>query len=207
MSQLFNNWQVNGTFPVTVGGTGITAKYFPAPSGLINTIGTAPSATNAAGQLDVPGRNILNGIPFGIVAAGNFEVGAGGACPSVTIEIVANTGTVTSPVYTVIMTSGAITAQNLTGTFYDWFFDAEVQGSTGSGTLQGRYSAVVDGTVVRNNVTLTNTISGLAFGPTAAQAQSSNQTTTDPVFGLLTRVTFSVSEPGNSANMFQFGLY
>jgi hypothetical protein len=207
MSTPFNNWQVSGTYPSTVGGTGTTAKYFPAPSGQINTTGTAPSATNAAGQLDVPGRNIVNGRAFGIVAAGNFEVGSGGACPNVLIEVVANTGTVTSPSYTVIMTSGQITAQNLTGTFYDWFFDAEVIGSTGSGTLTGLYSAVIDGSVVRNNVVLTNNLSGLAFGPTAAQAQSSNQTTTDPVFGLLVRVTFSVSEPGNAANMYQFELY
>lgn len=207
MAQPFVNYQINGTFPVTVGGTGTSAKYFPAPSGLINTTGTAPSATSAAGQLPVPGRNILNGQTFKIKAAGNFEVGSGGACPGVTIEVVANTGTITSPSYTVIGTSGSITAQNLTGTFYDWYFDFDVQGSTGSGTLQGRYSAVIDTTVVRNNVTLTNTLSGLSFGPTASQAQSSNQTTTDPVFGLLVRVTFSVSESGNSANLFEFGCY
>lgn len=155
----------------------------------------------------VPGRNILNGIPFEIVAAGNFEVGSGGACPNVLIEVVANTGTVTSPTYTVIMTSGQITAQSLTGTFYDWYFDAIVQGSNGSGTLQGAYTSVIDGTVVRNNVALTNTISGISFGPTPTQQQGSNIATTDPAFGLLVRVTFSVSEPGNAANMYEFAIF
>lgn len=205
--QPFDNWQIDGIHPSTVGGTGTTAKYFPAPSGQISITGTAPSSTSAAGQLNVPGRNILNGQTFKIKAAGNYEVGSGGACPSVTVEVVANTGTVLSPSYTIIMTSGAVTAQNLTGTFYDWQFNADVMGSTGSGTLTGRYSAVMDNTLVRDNVLLTNALSGLVFGPTAAQSQSSNQTTTDPVFGLLVRVTFSVSEPGNAANMYEFGLY
>src|SRR5215472_12462330 len=123
------NWLINGANPVTVGGTGTTAKYFPAPSGNFTAgASVAPSSTNATGQLPVPGGNRVNGTTFNIRAAGNFEVGSGGACPNVTIEIVANTGTVLSPTYTVIMTSGAITAQNLTGTFYDWYFDADVQG-------------------------------------------------------------------------------
>ena len=208
MSQAFNNWQISGTYPVTVGGTGVTAKYFPNVSGLINTTGTAPSATSAAGQLDVPGRNILNGQQFEIRASGNFEVGSGGACPNVLIELVANTGTVSSPTYTVIANSGEITAQNLTGTYYDWFVRATVQGSTQSGTLQGSYLFMADG-VIENSTpkTLDHTLTGLVFGPTAAQAQSSNQSQTDPVFGLLVRVTFSISEAGNSANMFEFGLY
>jgi hypothetical protein len=159
------------------------------------------------GQLAVPGRNELNGCAFNIRAAGNFEVGSGGACPNVTIDVVANTGTISSPTYTVIMTSGAITAQNLTGTFYDWFFDGEVQGTTGSGTLQGAYDCVVDTTLVKNHQALTNTLTGLVWGPTATQQQGANIATTDPVFGLLVRVTFSVSEPGNAANLYQFELY
>jgi hypothetical protein len=208
MAQPINNWQISGSNPVTVGGTGTTAKYFPAPSGNFTAgASIAPSSTNASGQLAVPGRSILNGQSFDIIATGNYEVGSGGACPNVLIEVVANTGTITSPTYTVIMTSGQVTAQNLTGTWYDWNFIATVNGTTQSGLLTGLYTAVVDGSVVRNNVALTNTLTGLAYGPTAAQNQSSNQTTTDPVFGLLVRVTFSVSEPGNSANMYQFGIY
>ena len=156
----------------------------------------------------MPGRNILNGQQFEIQASGNFEVGSGGACPNVLIELVANTGTVTSPTYTVIASSGEITAQNLTGTYYDWFVKATVQGSTQSGTLQGSYLFMADG-VIENSTpkALDHTLTDLVFGPTAAQQQSSNQSQTDPVFGLLVRVTFSVSESGNAANMFQFGLY
>ena len=208
MANAFANWQVSGTYPSTVGGTGVTAKYFPAPSGQINIAGTAPSSTSAAGELSVPGRNILNGQQFTIKATGNFEVGSGGACPNVLIELVANTGTISSPTYTVLASTGEITAQNLTGTFYDWAIEASVNGSTQSGLLQGSYRAIVDGTVVNSTPkALDHTLTGLVFGPTAAQAQSSNQSQTDPVFGLLVRVTFSVSEAGNSANLFEFGLY
>ena len=147
MANAFANWQVSGTYPSTVGGTGVTAKYFPAPSGQINIAGTAPSSTSAAGELSVPGRNILNGQQFTIKATGNFEVGSGGACPNVLIELVANTGTISSPTYTVLASTGEITAQNLTGTFYDWAIEATVNGSTQSGLLQGSYRAIVDGTV------------------------------------------------------------
>ena len=206
MAQPFNNWQVSGQYPSTVGGTGTAAKYFPVPSGLIGISGTAPSATSAVGQLAVEGRHILNGQTFEIRAGGNFEVGSGGACPGVTIDVVANTGTVLVPVYTVLGTTGAITAQNLTGTFYDWFFKFNVQGSNGSGTLQGTYLAVVDGSIVNSTTkVLDHTLSGLIWGPTVPSAPNQNQT--DPVFGLLVRATFSVSEPGNSANLYEFGLY
>src|ERR1035437_5635154 len=91
MSSPFNNWQVSGQYPSTIGGTGIGRKFFPAPSNQIGVVGVAPSATSSAGQLNIEGRNILNGYPFAIKAAGNFEVGSGGACPNVLIEVVANT--------------------------------------------------------------------------------------------------------------------
>ncbi len=205
--QTVNNFQINGSSPVSVGGTGVAAKYFPAPSGQINVTGTAPSATNAAGQLAVYGGNRLNGTPFRIIAAGNYEVGSGGACPNVLIEIIANTGSITTPTYTVLCSSGQLTPQNLTGVFYPWYFEATVQGDTQSGLLQGRYSMVADAIVEKNNVTLDNTLSKLVFGPTPLvnpNAPTPNATGSDPVFGLLVRVTYSVSEVGNAANMFNF---
>jgi hypothetical protein len=97
----------------------------------------------------------------------------------------------------------------LTGTFYDWQFSGRVMGTNGSGTLQGVYSAVVDTTVVKSNVHLENTISGLVWGAgTVGLNTASNLTPpAQGVFGLVVRVTFSVSESGNSANMYQFGIY
>ena len=199
MSSPFNNWQVSGQYPSTIGGTGIGRKFFPAPSNQIGVVGVAPSATSSAGQLNIEGRNILNGYPFAIKAAGNFEVGSGGACPNVLIEVVANTaGLGATPSFTTLMSSGTITAQNLTGTWYDWFFEGKVVGTTQSGTLTGVYTGVVDGNLVRDNVLIDHNLSGLVFG------SSSPATSTDPVFGLLVCVTFSVSETGNSANLYQF---
>ena len=194
---VFAEYSISGANPVSVGGTGAGArKYFQAPSGNF-TSGVSPnpgpSASVAYGQLNVPGDNVVNGQKFVIVAAGDFEVGSGGACPSVTIELVANTGTVVTPSWTAIASTGAITAQNLTGVFYTWELQASVVGTTKAGTLSGIQTAVVDNTIVAAGA-LTAVLSGLNFG--------SNH----PVFGLAVAVTFSVSESGNSANMYQFQL-
>jgi hypothetical protein len=190
MSTVLNNYQISGAFPSTVGGVGSTAKYFPAPSGQIGVTGSTPSATSAAGQLLVPGNNRLNAQIFEVYAAGNFEVGSGGACPSVTIDIQANTGTVASPSYHTLATSGAITTQNLDGVFYPWYFKLELEGDSASGLLQGRYVGAVNDVLIASTI-IGSTLSGLNFA-------------TEPVFGLVARVTFSVSEAGNSANMYQF---
>jgi hypothetical protein len=194
---VFNNYQISYSNPVTVGGTGTAPKYFQPPSGNFSTgVGayTGPSASTGSGQLAVPGDNQLNGQRFNITAAGDFEVGSGGACPSVTIDLVANTGTVPAPVWTIIASTGAVTTQSLTGVFYPWYISADVQGTTASGIIQGTFSAVVDN-VLQNSTpkVILATLSGLNFF-------------NNPVFGLAVRVTFSVSESGNSANMYQFQL-
>jgi hypothetical protein len=192
------NYQVNGANPVTVGGTGTAAKYFTAPSGNFTSgVSTTPNATNATGQLNVDGDNQFNGQRFVIAASGDFEVGSGGACPSVTFDLQANTGTFIAPIYTTIATSGAITAQTNTNLFYPWQMTVSLTGTTAAGTLSGSQTWVVDNTVSANNGPLTNVLSGLNFlaNPTFIGG---------PVFGLVMRVTFSVSEPGNKANLYQF---
>jgi len=192
---VFNNYQVSGIQSVTVGGTGTTPKYFQRPTGNF-TSGTTigPSASSGAGQLNAQGFNVLNGQKITVTAAGDFEVGSCGACPNVTIDMVANTGTVAAPIWTAIASTGAVTTQPLTGVFYPWYLEAQILGTTASGIIQGQFSAVVDN-VLQNStpkVLLAN-LSGLNFA-------------TDPVFGLAVRVTFSVSDSGNSANMYQFQL-
>jgi hypothetical protein len=188
---VFAHWSINGANPSTVGGTGITAKYFTAPSSNFTSgVSTTPSSTNATGQLNIDGDNQLNGQPFLITAAGNFEIGPGGACPSVTIQMVANTGTLATPTYTILASTGAITAQANLNTFYPWFLEAYVVGDTKSGTLSGMQYSVVDNTLTAP-AALTNVLSSLDF-------------TAFPVFGVVVRITFSVSESGNAANMYQF---
>ncbi len=194
-----NQWNINGSSPVTVGGTGTAAKYFTQPSGNFTAgASTTPSSTNATGQLAVRGDNELNGQQFMILAAGNFEVGPGGACPAVTIDMVANTGTLISPTYTVIASTGAVTVQTNVGVFYPWQIEATVNGDTQSGILSGYQVSVVDNSVKAGGVNaLASTLSGLNFFGNVIFPGA-------PVFGVVMRVTFSVSEPGNAANMFQF---
>lgn len=193
MAQTLTNYAVNGSTPSTVGGTGVGIKYFPnLPGASIGVNNTTPSSTSANGQMTVPGSNRLNGQYFTVNAAGNFEVGAGGTCPTVTIALYANKGTVTSPSYTTLATTTAITAQNLTGTFYPWYLQVSLQGDSGSGIVQGKFNYQVDATASVSN-TLTNNLSGINFA-------------TEPPFGLVIGITFSVSETGNSANLYQFSL-
>ena len=198
------NWQINGANPSTVGGTGIAAKYWTYPSGNFTSgVSVSPSASSAVGQLPVRGDNQFNGQRFTIAAAGDFEVGNGGACPSVTIDIQANTGTTIAPIYTTIATSGAITAQTNTNLLYPWFVGITLVGTTGAGTLSGTQTWSVDNTVSVNNGPLTNVLAGLNFNPTQ-QVPAVNGQPYSPVFGLVARITFSVSEPGNKANLYMF---
>ena len=195
----FSNMQINGANPSTVGGTGTTAKYFPAPSGNFTSgVSTTPSATNATGQIVVHGDNESNGQLMYVTASGNFEVGPGGACPSVTIDIQANTGTLVAPTYSTIATTGAITAQTNLNTFYPWFLQAVLVGDSQSGTIGGNYYGSVDNTNVALTA-LTNVLSGLDFSGTTSKIIGT-------VFGLVVRITFSVSEPGNKANMYMFAV-
>lgn len=193
---VFANLQINGSNPVTVGGTGITAKYFPGPSGNFTAgVSTTPSSTNATGQLAIKGDNQLNGQQFYITASGDFQVGPFGACPSVTIDIQANTGTLVSPTYTTIATTGAITTQTNLNTAYPWFLQVVVSGTTASGILTGVQYGSVDNTAVAQ-VALSNTLSGLDFSGTTSKIPGT-------VFGIVARVTFSVSETGNIARLYQ----
>ena len=191
MSTVLANYQISGAFPTVVGGTGTAAKYFPAPSGQIGVTGVTPSSTSSAGQLGVPGNNRVNGQIFEVNSAGYFEVGVGGACPSVTIDIQANTAAPgVAPSYHTLATTGAITTQNLDGVFYPWYLTLELEGDSSSGLLQGRYRGAVNDVLI-NDTIVASLLSGLNFA-------------SEPVFGLVARVTFSVSEAGNSASMNQF---
>jgi hypothetical protein len=102
-----------------------------------------------------------------------------------------------SPTYTTIATSGAVTAQTNLSTFYPWSMDVLITGTTAAGTISGKQSWVLDNTVSVNNTALTSVLSGLDFSGATSKVIGT-------VFGLVMRVTFSVSEPGNLAHMYQF---
>jgi hypothetical protein len=198
MAQVITNYSINGATPSTVGGTGILPKAFPnLPGPSIGVNRTTPSFLNATtlssavGQLEVPGSNRLNGQVFHILASGNYEVGVGGACPSFSLALFANTGTRTAPITTKIVAPAAFTAQNLDAVFYPWYIDVLLYGETLSGTVTGSYTGQVDG-VAFSKTTLDVNLAGVNFS------------NVEPAFGLVLAVTFSVSEPGNSANAYAF---
>jgi hypothetical protein len=147
--------------------------------------------SSAVGQLEVPGSNRLNGQLFHVQAYGNFEVGAGGACPAVTLSLFANTGTRTAPITTRLAVSTPYTAATeLNATFYPFTMDVSLMGDTMSGVVQGTYLFQIDGGATQTGTTVL--LSGVNFS------------TTEPAFGLVMAITFSVSEPGNSSNLFAF---
>jgi hypothetical protein len=188
-------WQVNGANPVTVGGLGTTAKYFPQPSGNFTSgPATTPSSTNAGGQLAVHGDNQLNGQRFLLVAAGNVTAAAG----TVTIEMVANTGTVATPTYTVIASTGAVTPAASPAS---WSLEAYVNGDTTVGKLTGYQISSISNVVV-SDAALTNALSGLDFSGGSGTLNKIGAL----VFGVVMRVTFGTTGAANSANMYQFQL-
>jgi len=207
--QTLNNWPVNGSFPSTVSGTGTTAKYFPFPSSNFTAgAGSTPNASSAAGQLLVPGQNAVNGQLFRIYASGSIKT-AGTPSPSILIELVANTGSVTTPIYTVIASSGTNTLALTDGVYFPWSITADVNGDSDSGILQGRYAAVLDNTTENSTPkALDNALTGLVFGPSATVTQDQRHAETggNSVFGLLVRVTFGTSNAANIANMYRFAL-
>ena len=200
MSQTLTQYSINGANPSTVGGTGAAIKYFPnLPGPSIGVSNLTPSATSAAGQLLVPGSNRLNGQPFHIFAAGNFEVGAGGGSSTVTITLNANTGTVSTPVYTKIAGSTAYATEALDGVFYPFCLDVLVQGDSQSALIQGNQTVYIDNTQnVAGSTVLTSSLAGL-LPATGAFAN-------EPPFGLVLGITFGTSESGNSANLFRFSI-
>src|SRR5260370_10111428 len=96
---------VSGLFPSNVGGVGAAVKYFPRLSSTIGAAPTTPSASNATGQLVVKGLNELNGQLFKVKVAGDVLLTGGG---NYNVVLYANTGTVTSPIYLAIASTGGI---------------------------------------------------------------------------------------------------
>jgi hypothetical protein len=192
MGQVNTGYTIQGAFPSTVGGTGTTRKYFPnVPGPSIGVSNLTPSSTNAKGQLNVLGSNKLNGQVFTIDVVGAVSIDPTISCPAITIDLQANTGTLASPTYTTIATTGAVTAGNFDGEPFR--ISANFSGDSISGQLQGTYSALFNGSLVNSTPKASTTLSGLNF-------------VTEPVFGLVVGVTFSVSGTNNLAYLYQFTL-
>lgn len=196
------DFQVNGLNPSTVGGLGTTAKYFPRILGTAGPGGgfsAAPSATSAAGQLMVPAFGEVQGQAFSVRAAGDVLPFTGGG--TVTIDLVANTGTVASPSYAAIASTGAVTLASATPV--NWFLHADLIGTNNSGAtpglLSGNFYGSVNNTLV-DLTAITNPPTGLDF----VKGQPVGSGGQGGVFGLVVRVTFNTSLAQNFARLYQF---
>lgn len=187
--QTVANLQVSGLSPVTVGGLGITAKYFPAvPGASINV------ASTKVGYILLPGSGRLNGVAFRVNVSGTYAPDPLIACPTFQCELVgAANYTAASPTYSSICTPAATqigggSDKQLTQQF---FLQADLVGDSASGVLTGRFTYVQDGVVVSNNIAVSTIMSGLNFN-------------TEAPLALAVRVTFGTTAANNTASLYRF---
>jgi hypothetical protein len=203
---VIRDFQVNGLNPVAVGGTGTTVKYFPrlmsaSAYPLLGTAPSTPSSTNPAGMLVIPAQNELNGQNFVVTAVGNYLLGASAGSETVTIALYAVTGSLASPTYTAICSTGAVTpTPNVDGIQHSWMLKASLYGDTLSGIMGGSYSAFDNGVLQNSTPKQSVVVSGLDFNVGNVSLG------VGAVAGLVVGVTFSVSNASNAAKMYQFNI-
>lgn len=171
-------------------------QYFPRVLGLNGPNGgqsSAPSATSAQGQLGVPGNSALNGQRFSVLIGGSVVAGAADSSTNVTIILRANTGTIASPSYTTIATTGAVALNPVAdGVAENFLMKVDLFGTTASGIVQGNQSSQLSVTRVEASA-LTANLSGINMGAAVP-------------FGLVVGVLFSVAQTAapNVASLNQF---
>ncbi len=187
---VINDFQVNGLFPSVVGGTGTAVKYFPRLLGTsIGVQSVAPSSSSAAGQLVVPGNSELNAHWFEVVVGAGYGSDSGDPSGTVELALYANVGTVASPSYTKIATTGAV-VPNLAAAAQA-ALRVRLFGDTKSGLVRGIQSGIKpDGTLLAA-AALTANLSGINMGAALP-------------FGLVVGVTFGTSDATNTSSLYQF---
>jgi hypothetical protein len=207
MSQVIADFGVNGVFPSNVGGTGTTVKYFGRNAaynaGATWTSPATPSATNAKGALIVPGDNKLNGQRFNVSVGFDFTPYAAATSETVTVALYAVTGTLTSPTYTILATTGAY-APGVDGIAYSGYMSVDLFGTNNSGVVGGSATVYVENTSEQSGA-ITNSLTGIVFGQTS-EAPNQVQTSLGGPFGLVVGVTFGASAAQNTANLYQFSI-
>jgi hypothetical protein len=196
MSVPIADFGVNGKFPSTVGGTGVTVKYFP--RNVAYAAGATWVTSPAAGvksMLAVPGDGKLNGQQFLVKASGDFLQAATESSSEVTVALYAVTGTLAVPVYTQLGTTAAY-ANASDAVAYPWSLEIVLFGTTGSGIVGGKYTPYVAG-VLGTVATTTNVLTGIDFN-------AGNANLNFAPFGLVVGVTFGQSFAANAANLYQF---
>jgi hypothetical protein len=189
---VINDFQVNGLFPSVVGGIGTSVKYFPRILGTAGPNGgqsVAPSATSAAGQLVVPGNSELNGQWFSVAVGASYGSDTGDPSGTVELALYANTGSVSSPSYTKIATTGA-KAPNLAAAGQAALY-VQLFGDSKSGLVRGIQESINPDGTVTTSAALTANLSGINMGAALP-------------FGLVVGVTFATSDASNTASLYQF---
>jgi hypothetical protein len=189
---------VNGNTPSKVGGTGTAVKYFPRPLGpSIGVAPSTPSSTSAVGALFLPAQNVFNGQQFAVLASGSFGSDTGDPSGTVTVQLYAVTGSLSSPTYTSIATTGAMTPTFAAA--QPWGLSAELVGDSDSGQLTGAYQAYKGASVTAPTI-ITTVLTGLDFknGNSALQQGA--------VLGFVVGVTFGTSDATNKAALYEFSV-
>lgn len=198
--QTIDNLLLNGNTPVTVGGTGTTAKFFPAvPGPSINV------ASPNIGYIHCPAANAANNQRLHVIAGGNVTVDPTIACPTFRVELVATKDVTASPVvYVSIADSTAEQPGEISGDAFatqPWSIDTWLQVDGTLGVMQGYSFIMVGGeldVVPTVGAGLSNTFVGVNM-------QNGVKPGSAP-FALAVRVTFGTSAAGNTASMYQFAL-
>lgn len=213
------DFQVNGQFPSKVQTSGTSAVYFPRTFGpQFNVTPATPTATNATGQLNLPGSQYFNatvGQRLRVVAAGSVFTGASS---TVTITVQINTANspstgLTTPTYTTLMTTGAITAFSGRAS---WFMEGHmviagsaalasdlgtgVQLNSGSPAplVQGQLSGFYEGEANQALIDVTS----MGAIPTVTWAGQPLYTPS----GLVVNVTFGTGNANNQATLNEFAI-
>ena len=191
MAETIVNLLVNGASPVTVGGSGTTAKYIPNVPGA--SIGVA---STAVGYLKVPGSNRMNGQQMTCFVTGSYTLDPTDASsPTVTLELVGTKNpTAASPTYTILASGGAVATSGVGAASESFSFQVTLFGDNASGQVNGNQRVIQNGSLANSTPkVLTNNLTGVDFS-------------SDVPYALAFRVTFSVTGAANSASVYQFEL-
>lgn len=196
---VIQDFGVNGSFGVTVGGTGTSVKYFPAPLGAsIGSNAAVPSTTNMASMLKVPGQNRLNGQNFTVNVTGNMLSPTGGGGDTATIALYGVTCT-TAGTYVITSIATTASATLAAGTAQSFAIKAVLFGDTTSGKVGGSYAPYLQG-VLGTSATTSAVLSSVNFNSGNVLLPGSAP------FGLVVGITFGTGTASNTATLTEFSI-
>lgn len=193
-TKLANPSLINSTTFNTV----VPPTFVPNTNGTITT----PAGTtqlNPAIGLFLPANGQFDGQEFNVICVGTFGSNTGDPSGTVNVQLQVVTGTLASPTFTTIASTGAVTPTFSAAE--PFLLDVVLSGDSGTGMLQGAYDALIANVLVNStHKPLDNLITGLDFvnGNPALQRGA--------VFGLVVGVSFGTSNNTNTASLTEFAI-